>query len=379
MRILHVHSGNLYGGVETVLTTLARRRDDCLKLQQQFALCFEGRLSSELASLGAPAHFIGPVHASRPLTLFRGRHELRKLLLNRVCQALVFHSAWSYALFASVARAARLPAVVWMHGTTAGKHWTERWAGRTDPDLVVCNSRFTAEAAAAVYPYAPKRVLYCPVELDSTASSSSDRETIRAKFNTPGSAVVIVQVSRAERWKGQLLHLEALSRLKSIPDWVCWFVGGPQRREEEKFFNEIRNEAVRHGITERVRFLNERSDVPSLLRAADIYCQPNLQPEPFGITLVEALNASLPVVATRMGGATEIVDDTCGMLVRPNSAEEIAARLRQLIEQPALRRRFGQAGPARATELCDPAARIKDFFSMLTNVLTGISLRGIHP
>jgi len=45
MRILHVHSGNLYGGVETVLTTLARRQDVCPDLQQQFALCFEGRLS----------------------------------------------------------------------------------------------------------------------------------------------------------------------------------------------------------------------------------------------------------------------------------------------------------------------------------------------
>src|SRR5437879_3121910 len=117
MRILHVHSGNLYGGVETILTTLARRHEACLELQQEFALCFEGRLSSELASIGTPAHSLGPVHVSRPLTVFRARQELRKLLVNKVCDLLVFHSAWSYAIFGSVARAARLPAVVWVHGT----------------------------------------------------------------------------------------------------------------------------------------------------------------------------------------------------------------------------------------------------------------------
>src|SRR5207244_3726008 len=156
---------------------------------------------------------------------------------------------------------------------------------------VVCNSRFTAQSAGAVYPYALKHVVYCPVELHPTPLSSAERRAIRAELVTPDEAVVIVQVSRMERWKGQLSHLQALRKLKAIPNWICWFVGGPQRPQEEKFFEEVRNEAARLGITERVRFLKERSDVPRLLKAADIYCQPNVQPEPFGIALVEALNA----------------------------------------------------------------------------------------
>jgi glycosyltransferase involved in cell wall biosynthesis len=365
MRILHVHSGNLYGGVETMLMTLARRRREYPKLHQQFALCFEGRLSSELESAGSPAYLLGPVRASKPLAVFRARQELRNLLLHRPYEALLFHSAWSYAIFGSVARAQQVPAVVWMHGTTAGKHWTERWARRTDPDLVICNSRFTAEAASTVYPYAWKRILYCPVELNPTALSPEERRAVRTELNTPENAVVIIQVSRMESWKGQLLHLEALSKLKSIPNWIAWFVGGAQRKEEEEFFSEIQREARRLGFADRVRLPGERSDVPLLLKAADIYCQPNLQPEPFGITLIEALNSGLPVVATKMGGAIEIVDSTCGMLVRPGSAEEVAERLGQLIEDPDLRRRFGRAGPARAMRLCDPVARIDDLFRML--------------
>lgn len=374
MRLLHVHSGNLYGGVETVLTTLGRRREHFPELQQQFALCYQGRLSRELTNVAVPIHSIGAVRVSRPLTIFRARHELRKLLHRQKFDAFMFHSAWSHAIFAPVARTARVPVVVWVHGTTGGSHWTERWSRLADPDAVVYNSRFTGVSAAPVYPKASKHVLYYPVDLKPTSLSKVERKTIRAEFDTPEDAIVIIQVSRMERWKGQLLHLEALSKLKSTSQWVCWFAGGPQRAEEETYFEEIRQAALRLGISERVRFLRERTDVPRLLNAADIFCQPNQQPEPFGIVFIEALNASLPVVATDMGGASEIVDYRCGLLARPGNVEEIAGNLRRLIENTDLRRRLGQGGPDRARELCDPEARIKD----LSDILTGVASNSRH-
>ena len=58
---------------------------------------------------------------------------------------------------------------------------------------------------------------------------------------------------------------------------------------------------------------DQRDDVPRLLAAADIFCQPNLGPEPFGIGFVEALSAGLPVITTATGGALEIVDGDCGI------------------------------------------------------------------
>ena len=55
----------------------------------------------------------------------------------------------------------------------------------------------------------------------------------------------------------------------------------------------------------------------ALLQAADVYCQLNRDPDSFGLSFVEALGASLPVITTRRGGAPEIVDATCGVLVEP--------------------------------------------------------------
>jgi glycosyltransferase involved in cell wall biosynthesis len=369
MRVLHVHSGNLYGGVETILTTLARKANSCPEFQQEFALCFEGRLSRELATLGATTHGIGRVRVSRPLSVIRSQRQLRKLLIARRFEVLVFHSAWSHAIFACEANTRRLPAVVWMHGTTGGRHWSERWSRRLQPSFVVCNSKFTASRAAAVYPDAANRVLYCPLELDSETHDSPARVAVRRELNTSSDAVVVIQVGRIEKGKGQLLHLEALGRLRTLSNWVCWFVGGPQKREENQYFEEMRSAAVGLGIADRVRFLDERSDIPRLLRAADIYCQPNIEPESFGITLVEALNARMPVVTTGIGGANEILDETCGRLVAPRNAEELAAALKRLIEDADLRRQLAENGPPRARQLCDPPARIREFCGILESLL----------
>ena len=107
-----------------------------------------------------------------------------------------------------------------------------------------------------------------------------------------------------------------------------------------------------------MHFLGQRSDISALMAAADIFCQPNHSPDTFGIVFIEAMAARLPVVTTAMGGATEIVTDACGRLFPPREARAQAACLRTWIQTPALRRALGDAGQARAVELCDPASRL---------------------
>src|SRR2546426_12706579 len=80
LRVLHVHSGNLYGGVETILVTLARHRILCPQMQSHFALCFEGRLSEELKLAGASVYSLGKTRLRNPDSVRRARRVLRELL-----------------------------------------------------------------------------------------------------------------------------------------------------------------------------------------------------------------------------------------------------------------------------------------------------------
>src|SRR5439155_14055714 len=98
MKVLHVHSGNLYGGVETMLVTLARHRKLCADMEPHFALCFDGRLNRELTASGAAVYPLGAVRISRPHSIWRARRRLREVLEHQFDVAIC-HSAWSQAIF----------------------------------------------------------------------------------------------------------------------------------------------------------------------------------------------------------------------------------------------------------------------------------------
>lgn len=369
MRVLHVSSGNLYGGVETALVALARFRNLCPAMQPEFALCFEGRLSKELLDTGVTVHQLGEVRTRKPWTVWSARRRLRSLLAEGRFDVMMCHMSWTMAMFGKTARRSHTPLAFWAHDAANGSNWLERWASRVSPDIVIGNSEFTKGTMPLLFPKAPCKIVFYPVKPTPPLDAKGCREEIRSALGVPDDMVAIIQVSRMEAWKGHHLHLDALAKLKDDPRWTCWMVGGAQRPEEQQYMREIQDKAERLGIGARVRFLGQRSDVPSLLAAADIFSQPNLGAEPFGIVFIEALAAGLPVVTTAMGGPKEIIDDSCGLVSPPGNADQVAAALRRLIDSTELRSRLGQHGPARAIELCDPGGRIPDLHSALLGVV----------
>jgi glycosyltransferase involved in cell wall biosynthesis len=113
--------------------------------------------------------------------------------------------------------------------------------------------------------------------------------------------------------------------------------------------------------------------VRTLLSAADLYCQANTAPEPFGIAYIEALAAGLPVIASQAGGAIEIVDRSCGLLVPPGDTGGLAAALERTIVDDALRARLAAAASLRARQLCDPQRQLTRLAAALANVpLVGV-------
>ncbi len=337
-------------------------------MSMEFGLCFEGRLSEELRSSGAAVHDLGEVHASRPWTVWRARRRLAALLTRERFDAAICHMPWSLWALGPAVKSSQTSLAFWVHGTATGDHWTERWASRTRPQLAICNSHFTAHSLPNLFPSVPMDVLYCPVAAPPREAANC-RAAVRHELGVEDDAVVVIQVSRLEPWKGHTLHLQALSLLRDNPTWRCWMVGGAQRKEEQAYLERLRALAAESGIAERVQFLGQRGDVARLLAAADIHCQPNTGPEPFGIAFIEALQNKLPVVTTAIGGAKEILDETCALLASPDDPAELALLLGQLIESPALRERLGRGGPARARRLCDPGTQINHLHDVLANML----------
>jgi glycosyltransferase involved in cell wall biosynthesis len=96
--------------------------------------------------------------------------------------------------------------------------------------------------------------------------------------------------------------------------------------------------------------------VRRLLLAADVGCQANVRPEPFGLCFVEALGAGLPVVTSALGGALEIVTPALGELTPAGDVEALARALERVMSDEAKRRAARENGPERARALCSPKA-----------------------
>lgn len=371
IRVLHLVAGNMFGGVETMLVTLARLTASVQSMTSVFGVTSEGRLSAELREAGAIVHDLGEVRLRNPRSVLRARTSLASLLREEYFDVVICHSSWPKVVFGRVVRQLELPLVVWQHGPFIGKRMLDRMAIRSAPDLYITNSQFTARTIEKHAAGAQTAILHYPVQLATVDNRSICRDRIRAELGTSATCTVIVQVSRIEPWKGHVLHIRALANLSPDVDWRCWVVGGPQTKAEQNYAESLRVLVRRLGIEDRVDFLGQRSDVASLLNAADVHCQPNTGPEAFGITFVEGLAAGLPVVTTDMGGGVEVVTSSCGIVVPPDDISALTNALETLCRDESLRHRLGRAGPARAAELCDPHRQMRRLQELLSGVAQG--------
>jgi glycosyltransferase involved in cell wall biosynthesis len=371
MRVLHITSGNLYGGVETFLSTLLREAPATPEMETEFAVCFDGRFSAELEKVGRPPHRLPAARISRPQSVLRARRDLVELLKRRSYDVVVCHQPWACVMFASAIRSAGRPVVLWMHMASHRWHWLEYLCRLTRPDVVLCNSQFTADRASGWLRPTSLAHVYCP--LSAPGSRREERVPFRRSVQTAPDDVVVVQVSRLEAFKGQLVLLGALATLKGLPRWTCWIVGGAQRAAERDYMEQLQVFAREHGIADRVRFLGERNDVHDVLSAADVYCQPNLEPEGFGLSFIEAMQARLPVVTSGIGGAREIVTEACGMLTPPGDVVTLAAELRRLIVDAGLRERLAADARRRADDLCNPSRQMRRIQTALATAMAAPS------
>lgn len=373
MNVLHLYSGNLYGGVERLLVTLQVEAGRCPALRPAFGLCFAGRLMNELSAAGAKSHLLGPARFRRPLSIWRARRRAMELL--RSAEVAICHGIWAHAMFAPVVRRANVPLVFWAHDVATGRHWLERLAARTQPDLVLANSNFTAGTVGRVFPKVPCSIAYLPVAADMTDRATARME-VRKELAVPSERTVVLIASRLEQWKGHSVLIQAIGHLRERLGWECWIAGGAQRPGEAAYRRQLEHELLHLDLACRVRFLGERTDVPRLLAAADIYCQPNTQPEPFGVVFAEALLAGVPVITTTGGGAIEIVNESCGLLVPPGNVEQLAEALMLLIRDRGLRERLGAAGPSEAQRRCDPATSLTRLHQCLLSVQQNVAHAG---
>ena len=321
------------GGLEKLLVEFARHHDRDRFAPACVALGKPGRLAADVVALGWRVDALDARPGLKPSAVLR----LARLLRAGRVGIVHTHSEGPLLYGAAAATLARVPRVLHTrhHGPDLGSSPRQlrlltaatRWV-----DRVVCVAEDGARHCVAEGVAASKVV---------TVRNGIDLDRFAFHGPTPGGPAVIVGRLAPEKDHATLLRAAAVAARRR-PDFRLEIAGdGPCEPA-------LRALAAELDLGGTVRFLGRVDDVPALLARAGLLVLSS-RLEGISLTLLEAMASGLPVVATRVGGNPEVVDDgRTGRLVPPASPEALAAAMLDLQGDPDTSLAMGRAGRARA-------------------------------
>ncbi|WP_431305337.1 glycosyltransferase family 4 protein [Sediminicoccus sp. BL-A-41-H5] len=292
-----------------------------------------GRLVPALEALGA-RHITLPLATKAPLGIWRNAAALADLVRSE--QVSILHArsrapAWSAWL---AARRRGVPLVTTYHGTYGegfpGKRLYNSIMARGD--RVIAISRHIAEHIRATHGV-ESRVIPRGVDLrrfEPSLVPPGRVAALRAAWEVPEGAPVILLPARLTRWKGQAVLIKALA---ALPGTIAVLAGDPQGRDA--YVAELRSLAEAQGVADRLRIPGHVADMPAALLAADVVVHASVEPEAFGRSVIEAQAMARPVIAAELGGPRETVEHgVTGWLTPPGDAAALAAQIRAALALP---------------------------------------------
>lgn len=235
--------------------------------------------------------------------------------------------------------------------------------------VVAISEAIAREAVVAGFPREKVHTIPHGIDMSEYAPASPDRkDSLRASLGLPADKLLVTYTGRLIEGKGLETLFAAIKSLADIPSLHLVLVGSGQGQVisiEEK----LRELALAPALADRVTFTGRVDNVAAYLQASDIFVFPTLD-EALGMSAVEAQACGLPAVASRTGGVPDIIEDgVTGILVAPGEVEPLAAGLRRLIEDSALRSRYADAARRRTEAkfaLETTVSRYADLFRSLT-------------
>jgi L-malate glycosyltransferase len=328
--------------------------------------CPSGELARAVEATGVPALRIPAIDASlrpHPLHTTRGVAQVTRVALTvrRLAAAIGADLVYANSTRAGLATAlaARLgapPTLVHVRDCLPASPIAglTRWLIARNAAAVLANSGYTASSFASNGDGVPIRIVYGPVDVRRLEPVTA-RADARARMGLDEHAAVLGVVGQITPWKGHDTAIEAFARVREqVPHARLMiagdvkFSGRAVRYDNARYLESLRRSVRDLGLGDSVRFLGQREDVGDVLRALDLLLLPSWE-EPFGRTVVEAMAVGTPVLATRVGGPAEIIEDRVdGRLLEPRASLAWADAACELLLAPEVLARMAASARAKA-------------------------------
>ena len=352
MRILQVTAALEQGGVERGTVEMAAFI--VAQGEKSFVASQGGRLVKELEN-GGTVHFFLPLAKRNPCAIFYSALQLRRLICREKIDLVHARSrapAWAAFL---ACKLTGVKMVTTFHGTHRIQNKIKKFYNRVmvRGERVIAISNFIKNHILQNYQVPEEKIDVAPRGFNPQVFTPElldvqQLEDLKKDLSLTGNHKVISLPGRLTRWKGQILFLEALSRIRDLP-WQALLIGGAGKKTA--YAEELKMQAQKLGIAERVRFLGSQSDLAPYYAISDLVVSASTEPEAFGRVAVEAQAMARPVIASAHGGSLETVkDNKTGWLFNNGDAEDLAAKLRYALSEDVDLNQVGAAGRQWVTE-----------------------------
>jgi glycosyltransferase involved in cell wall biosynthesis len=368
--VLHVITGLGAGGAEGALVNLLAADGDPSRLGAVAALVADGLNRDRLEAMGTTVFDVG---------MTRGRPSVAAVFrLARLIRRTrpTFVQSWMYhADLVSLA-------ALWLSGRRSQTRllWSIRCSNMDTrqykpmfaaiigawvllarfADAVIANSE-AGIAAHRQRGFRPRFLarIYNGVDSDGFAPNSTAREKIRRQLGIADDALVVISVGRVDPMKDHDLYLRVVDRIEGV---VALAVG----RGTES-------------LPDRPDFLRlgQRDDIANLLAASDVFVSTSRFGEGFSNVVAEAMSSGLPVVATDVGDARDIVGDA-GAVVPVGDEDALVIAIRGLLTDPVLRRNLGNTARQRAMQCFGRRRMVEEFLAVYETMRPAVAPGAIH-
>jgi glycosyltransferase involved in cell wall biosynthesis len=233
--------------------------------------------------------------------------------------------------------------IIWTPGVNlAKKSLSHKWLFSGFVDRVIVPSQHLRDAIVASGYIPASRFAVVPIGIDDaiwTGDRDEGRQFLRERYNLPEKAFVCLTSGRFVPQKGHRYLIEAASALARQHDNIFFVLLGDGPLEPH-----LVEQIHGHGLEDRFVLCGMLENHQKVVFGADLYVHPAVV-EPYGIVLVEAMAASLPVVATRVGGIPEVVEENrSAVLVDQADPGQLTTAILRLYTDDSLREKYGRAG-----------------------------------
>lgn len=318
------------GGVEIGTIEIASALQE--KGIKNFVASAGGRLEYNLDKLKVP-HFNLPLKTKNPFKMWLNYRRLVKIIKENginIVHARSRAPAWS-AYWAAKKTGAKF--LTTFHGTYGlGPKGIKKFYNRvmTYGDLVIAVSNHIKQHILKNYKCDEKkiRMIHRCVNMEKFDINKMTAERmikLMEEFHLPEDKPIILLIGRLTRWKGQMLMIDALEKIKD-KDYFCVFVGDDQGRDY--YTKELKDAISAKGLDGKFAFIRHVTDVPAMMMISDVVVSASLDPEAFGRIAAEGEAMGRIVIASNIGGSLEnIKDGVTGRLFESGNADSLAEAL----------------------------------------------------